>query len=77
MSEENKEESKIEGLEFRYTEPSDGTHLRKWLTEPGVLRWFPMCDDVEIDDAVMRWIGFGRYKCSLTSLKNGEPCGPP
>ena len=36
--------------------------------EPGVMRWFPMDDEVEIDDAVMRWIAFYRYKCSLTAL---------
>jgi len=65
----------IEGLDIRYTELTDGKHLREWLTEPGILRWFPMCDDVEIDDAVSRWIGFARYKCSLTATMNGEPCG--
>ena len=65
----------IEGLDIRYTELSDGKHLRDWLKEPGILRWFPMCDDVEIDDAVSRWIGFARYKCSLTATINGEPAG--
>ena len=65
----------IEGLDIRYTELSDGKHLREWLVEPGILRWFPMCDDVEIDDAVNRWISFARYKCSLTATMNGTPCG--
>lgn len=65
----------VEGLDIRYTELSDGKHLRDWLREPNVLRWFPMCDDVEIDDAVNRWISFARYKCSLTATLNGEPCG--
>lgn len=65
----------IEGLDIRYTELSDGKYLREWLLEPNVQRWFPMYDEVEIDDAVGRWIGFARYKCSLTSTMNGEPCG--
>lgn len=65
----------IEGLDVRYTELSDAKYLRDWLREPGVLRWFPMYDDVEIEDAVGRWIGFSRYKCSLTATMNGEPCG--
>jgi len=64
-----------EGLDMRYTELSDAKELKEWLSEPGILRWFPMCDDVEIDDAVNRWIGFSRYKCSLTAVMNGIPCG--
>ncbi|MFQ5729068.1 MAG: GNAT family N-acetyltransferase [Waddliaceae bacterium] len=62
-------------LEFRYTELSDGKHLKEWLLDPTVKRWFPMADEVEIDDAVNRWIGFSRYKCSLTAVKDGVPCG--
>jgi RimJ/RimL family protein N-acetyltransferase len=72
MEEELKE---IPGLEIRYTELSDGKNLREWLHQPGVLRWFPMYDDVEIDDAVGRWVGFSRYKCSLTAVLDGEPAG--
>lgn len=62
-------------LEIRYTDLSDGRYLKKWLLDPTIGKWFPICDDVEIDDAVHRWIGFSRYKCSLTAVKNGEPCG--
>src|SRR5690349_16504523 len=65
----------IPGLDMRYTENSDGPALHKWLQEPGILRWFPMCDEVEIEDAVSRWISFARYRCSLTATINGEPCG--
>lgn len=65
----------VTGVHVRYTEESDAKYLKEWLMEPGILRWFPMYDEVEIDDAVMRWIGFHRYKCSLTAVKNGIPCG--
>ena len=70
-----KNEEQISGLEIRYTELSDGKYLKEWLSEPGVMRWFPMCDQVEIEDAVSRWISFSRYKCSLTAVMNGKPCG--
>ena len=40
------------GIEIRYTEPGDAKYLKEWLMEPGVMRWFPMDDEVEIDDAV-------------------------
>jgi RimJ/RimL family protein N-acetyltransferase len=65
----------ISKLEFRYTEVSDSKYLKKWLLEPEVQRWFPMHDGVEIEDAVGRWISFSRYKCSLTAVCEGEPCG--
>lgn len=65
----------LENLEIRYTELGDAKYLREWLKEPGILRWFPMFDDVEIEDAVQRWIGFARYKCSLTATVNGVPAG--
>jgi len=72
---EEPEQKTIPGLEIRYTELTDGKYLKEWLQEPGVLRWFPMYDEVEIDDAVGRWVGFSRYKCSLSAVMNGVPCG--
>lgn len=76
IEEKNDKQEEIAGrLEFRYTDVSDGKFLKQWLLEPGVGRWFPMYDEVEVDDAVGRWISFHRYKCSLTALMNGEPCG--
>lgn len=62
-------------VDIRYTEPEDGKYLKEWLMDPSVGRWFPMFDEVEIDDAVMRWIGFSRYRCSLTAVKDGVPVG--
>ena len=63
------------GIEVRYTEPGDAAFLKEWLSDPSVNRCFPMNDQIEINDAVMRWIAFYRYKCSLTILKDGKPCG--
>jgi len=62
-------------IEVRYTELTDAPYLKRWLMEPGVKRWFPMLDEVEIDDAVNRWISFSRYRCSITAVYNGEPVG--
>lgn len=63
------------GLDIRYTEPDDAKHLKAWLMDPNVMCWFPMADEMEIDDAVLRWVAFHRYKCSLTITKDGVPCG--
>lgn len=65
----------VEGLDIRYTDMSDGPLLHQWLKEPNVSRWFPMHDEVEIEDAVSRWISFAKYYCSLTATMNGKPCG--
>jgi RimJ/RimL family protein N-acetyltransferase len=70
-----KKQEILSDLEIRYTEHGDGKYLKEWLSEPGILNWFPMADAVEIDDAVSRWIGFSRYKCSLTAVMDGTPCG--
>ncbi|MEX1012760.1 MAG: GNAT family protein [Waddliaceae bacterium] len=59
----------------RYTDTSDAEHLKEWLLDPSVKKWFPMMDEPEIIDSVKRWIYFSRYKCSLTITKNGVPCG--
>lgn len=62
-------------LHVRYTELGDAKYLKQWLMDPTVGRWFPMYDEVEVDDAVGRWISFSRYKCSLTAVMDGIPCG--
>jgi len=65
----------IPGFDIRYTELTDGKSLKKWLLDPTIGRWFPMNDEVEIEDATGRWVGFCRYKCSLTAVIDGAPVG--
>lgn len=60
---------------IRYTEMDDAPFLKEWLQEPGVLRWFPMQDPLELEDAVKHWISFSRYRCSITATADGVPCG--
>ncbi|MCC5831675.1 MAG: GNAT family N-acetyltransferase [Chlamydiales bacterium] len=73
MDEENKEaEPKVE---IRYTTLEDGPYLKEWLEEPGILRAFPMADPPEVEDSVKHWIGFSKYKSSLTATIEGKPVG--
>ncbi|MBT3393672.1 MAG: GNAT family N-acetyltransferase [Waddliaceae bacterium] len=70
------EETKdIEGLEIRYTVMEDAEYLKEWLCEPGMLRWFPMVLEREVDDSVHRWVSFSNWKCALTVVLDGKPCG--
>lgn len=65
----------LPGLDIRYTLPEDAVHLRQWLAEDGVLRWFPMQEKHEIEDSIARWVSFHKWKCSLTAVLDGTPVG--
>lgn len=62
-------------VEIRYTISDDSEPLKQWLLEPGVLRGFPMADDREVEDSVKHWIGFAKYKSSLTATIDGQAVG--
>jgi RimJ/RimL family protein N-acetyltransferase len=65
----------IPGFDIRYTYLTDTPHLREWLLTPGMLHWFPMSEEKEIEDAIQCWMGFSRYSSSLTATINDVPCG--
>lgn len=65
----------IPGVEIRYTSLEDAPYLKEWLLEPGILKGFPMADPPEIEDSVRHWIGFSKYKSSLTATYEGKPVG--
>ena len=75
MSEEQQLKTPPDGLDMRYTEFSDAPYLQQWLSDPTIATWFPMDDPIETEDAVNRWVGFARYRSSLTAMMNGVPCG--
>ncbi|MBY0528583.1 MAG: GNAT family N-acetyltransferase [Rhabdochlamydiaceae bacterium] len=62
-------------LTFRVSSPDDAPHLIKWLSDPSILRWFPMLDAREIEDSVRIWLGYARIGANLTVEYNGIPCG--
>lgn len=72
---ESSEKNHVNEIRVRYTEPGDANYLKKWFLEPSTVSGFPMQGELEINDAVVRWVSFCRFKCSLTILKNGVPCG--
>jgi RimJ/RimL family protein N-acetyltransferase len=60
--------------DLRYTEMDDLPMLRQWVSQPGVLHWFPFSEGKEFDDATLGWIGFSRFHSSLTATIDEEPC---
>jgi GNAT superfamily N-acetyltransferase len=61
-------------LAFRLTGLGDAPFLLEWLSDPDVLRWFPMYDAREIEDAVRIWVGHTKIEAGLTALWDGVPC---
>lgn len=53
----------------------DALELKEWLLDPQAAAYFPMLEPAEIEDAANRWVGFSRYRCSLTALVDETPAG--
>lgn len=62
-------------IEVRVSTLADGELFKRILLQPGVLEYFPMYDVREVEDAVRIWEIFCKKGASLTSVKNGTPCG--
>jgi RimJ/RimL family protein N-acetyltransferase len=62
-------------INIRLTGQEDAAHLTKWLNDPVILRWFPMFDEREVDDAVRIWMSYSKYGAALTAEWDGAVCG--
>ncbi len=62
-------------LTIRLTHADDALPLSQWLSKSDILRWFPMYDVREIEDAVRIWISYSRLHAGLTAEWEGVPCG--
>jgi ribosomal protein S18 acetylase RimI-like enzyme len=60
---------------IRPTIESDGPYLTAWLMEGDILQWFPMSDQLEVEDATRIWITYSKWGASLTATLNDEPVG--
>ncbi len=65
----------IDPLTIRFAEESDQKYLIDWLLQPGVLRWFPLSDQREIEDAARIWLSYSKHKAVLIAEWDGVPCG--
>ena len=66
--------SDLPGYDIRYTNPLDVKSLSNWLLDKDTNKWFPMSGDKEIEDTSKNWIGFYKFKASLTATLFGHPC---
>ena len=62
-------------FDIRYTANADEPFLREWILVPQMRKWYPPSSNADVEGFVRNWIGFARFKCSLTAVYNNEPVG--
>lgn len=64
-----------DSLTFRTSKMEDAESLKSWLMSPGVLRWFPIINDREVDDSIRFWLSYIAQGCAITAEIEGKPVG--
>jgi putative acetyltransferase len=64
-------------MEFtiRKSTVDDAKYIKEWLMQPGVLQWFPMSDEKEIDDSAKVWVSYSALESCFIAEINGEAVG--
>jgi putative acetyltransferase len=62
-------------FDIRYSQASDLLFLNSWVSKQEVMDWLPISDEKERDMATSCWIGFAKFKSSLTATIDHTPCG--
>ena len=61
-------------FDIRYSTMDDHSVLQEWFKDPIERRPFPFETDAETEEAVKNWIGFSKYKATLTGTLADSPC---
>jgi putative acetyltransferase len=62
----------IPGFDIRYTTADDLPYLQEWFKDPSACDDYPF-NILEKDEALKNWIGFAKFKASLTGTIDGVP----
>lgn len=62
-------------MRCRLATEDDIPYLKTWLMQEGVLRYFPMINEREVDDALRIWVEYIKMGAALTCLVGDEPVG--
>lgn len=63
----------LASFDIRYSELEDLSALEEWFSDPNSCDDYPFGFD-ERQDALKNWIGFSKFKASLTGTLEGKPC---
>lgn len=65
--------AEIPGYDIRYSVMEDLEWLEKWFLDPVEAEGFPFSFE-EKEMPLKNWIGFSKYRASLTGVIDGAPC---
>lgn len=63
----------IPGYDIRFSTLEDLSSLQEWFQDPKASDDFPF-GEKEKEDALKNWIGFSKFKASLTGMVDEVPC---
>lgn len=63
----------LDSFDIRYSEMEDLSFLQEWFSDPAVCNDYPFGFD-EREEALKNWIGFSKFKASLTGTFQNKPC---
>lgn len=63
----------LDTFDIRFSEMEDLAFLQNWFSDPIECDPYPFGPD-EKEEALKNWIGFSKYKASLTGMIDGKPC---
>jgi GNAT superfamily N-acetyltransferase len=61
--------------DIRYTSISDESFLKTWLLDEETSKWLPPSSKLDLENFARNWVGFSRFKCSLTAIYDKNPVG--
>lgn len=65
----------LDKVKIRFSVEEDKKYWIEWISDEEILKWFPMCNTLEIEDAARLLIGYAKYNAVLTVEYDGKPCG--
>lgn len=63
------------GYDVRYSKAEDLPYLKKWMSDCELMKWYPVSTQKDAEEMAKNWIGFFRFKSSLTAEYRGNPVG--
>lgn len=61
--------------DIRYSTLEDFLPLKEWMLNEEVRKWYPPSSEKDVDLFTRNWIGFARFRASLTATYQGKPVG--
>ncbi len=61
--------------DIRYTTKEDHPFLLRCMQLPDVVRYLPVETELEVENMAKNWIGFAKYRASITAVYKNKPIG--